>query len=175
MTSHKETSAAKHRIQAFSEGSTPGAPCFIQIHFRVIFLVSSVSVFGKSTYSGSGQLLAAENRETGKAWACNTRRGKKKQTEPLRVLGQSQRLERWRECGIRVWTWPHFPPGNPVAEGVPWKLPIWGTQIIFQEQVKPMYYTVPPAEWLWHYPTWKKYIFYLTKTKVAVIPGTLFP
>lgn len=63
MTCHKETSAAKHRTQAFSGESTPGVRYFIQIHFRVIFLVSSVSVFGKSNYSGSGQLLAAENRE----------------------------------------------------------------------------------------------------------------
>lgn len=66
VTCHKETFAAKHRIQAFSEEATHGVRYFIQIHFRVIFLVLSVSVLGKSTYTGLGQLLAAVNRETEK-------------------------------------------------------------------------------------------------------------
>lgn len=66
VTCHKETFAAKHRIQAFSEEATHGVRYFIQIHFGVIFLVLSVSVLGKSTYTGLGQLLAAVNRETEK-------------------------------------------------------------------------------------------------------------
>ena len=67
VTSHKETSAAKHRIQAFAEEAIHGVRYFIQIHFGVIFLVLSISVFGKSTYTGLGQLLAAVNRETEKS------------------------------------------------------------------------------------------------------------
>lgn len=147
MTCHKETSAAKHRTQAFSGESTPGVRYFIQIHFRVIFLVSSVSVFGKSSYSGSGQLLAAENRE--REGNPEPTRGDPERNKgghlgfcvKVRDMRGEGSVDSFRE-GLDMAS---FPPGNPVAGG-PLKAAYLGTQIIFQEQVKSMYSTVPPAK-----------------------------